>query len=217
MAFLDVVGDGPMKRAGWFGETSKAAMKKTVEALESRSSVEVVVAVHPASASYRHAEWITGSLFALVWLAVFLYSPEPFDFTFLPLELLGAGAAGALLAWAVGPWKRALTRRRTMSREVERSAKAAFFDLGVSRTRGRTGVLVFLSVFERRAILVRDAGVPKLAEFGPAERELAGALEKSDLERATKILEGLGDALARALPRAAGDVNELADDVVEAA
>ena len=39
------------------------------------------------------------------------------------------------------------------------AARAAFVDQGISRTRGRTGILVFVSLFEREVEVVADVGV----------------------------------------------------------
>jgi putative membrane protein len=42
---------------------------------------------------------------------------------------------------------------------VRQAARGAFFDHRVSRTHGRTGILLYVSVFERRVEVVPDAGI----------------------------------------------------------
>jgi putative membrane protein len=198
-------------------DAGKARIKAAVQKLEATSSAEIVVAVHPRSASHRQAEWIAGAVFASAWLLVFLYYPEPFDFTFLPLELVGAFVAGALLSFAVPPWRRLVTSRRSRELEVHRSAKSAFVDLGVSRTRARTGILVFASVFEGRALIVRDVGVPSLPKLADIEARLSSSLRKGDAGEFARSIEELREPLSLAMPRSADDTNELADEVAEAA
>lgn len=205
-----------MKPRRWFDDDIKARIKGAVQALEESTSAEVIVTVHPAGAAYRHAEVLTGALLALAWLAVFLYAPEPFDFTFLPLELALAFVVGALVASAVNPWRRLLTPRATMRREVERSAKSAFFDLGVSRSRARTGLLVFISVFERRALLLPDVGVPALPALSEVEALLEQCVRRGAVDEIAPALARMKEGLAKALPRAVDDVNELPDELVEA-
>jgi len=205
------------QRIDFFGPLAKARVQTLVSELEKASSVEVIVSVHPRSASYRDAEWLAGALFAAAWLAVFLYHPVSFDFTFLPLELAGAFLAGALLARAANPVKRLLTRRRAASREVDRAAKTAFHDLGVSRTRARTGVLVFVSMLEGRAQLVPDVGVPKLDEIAALGPRLNQAVRQRDLLKLASVLAELGPAFARVLPKAHDDRNELSDELQEGA
>jgi len=202
-------------RRDFFGAAAQTKVRVLVAELERASSAEVMVAVHPRSASYRDSEWLVGTVFAMLWLAVFLYHPQPFDFTFLPLELAVSFLAGVLLTRAVNPIKRALTSGRAALREVDRAAKTAFHDLGVSRTRGRTGVLVFVSMLEGRAQIVRDVGVPKLELFASLAPRLDRAVRRRDFAAFAALLAELGAALADALPRAAGDENELANELLE--
>ena len=81
--------------------------------------------------------------------------------------------------------------------------------------RGRTGVLVFLSLLEGMAELVYDVGVEIHVE--PEEHEaLRAALERALPEKGVAVaaaLEKLGDLLEPRLPRAEDDVNELPDEV----
>ena len=201
----------------FLGADARRELTAAVRAIEARSSVEIVVAVHPRSAAYAHVDLAVGLAAAMAWLCVFLYHPEPFDFTFLPLEMLGAFAAGALLSWALPPLKRALLRDRTIAREVERAAKTAFVDLGVTACRDRTGLLVFSTTFERRVQVVADSGVPKLAALDGLEARLARALRAGDVKAFAATLASLADAFAEALPRRHDDVNELPDEPLEAA
>jgi uncharacterized membrane protein len=55
--------------------------------VERVTSAEIVVVLRRASGHYRQADLAAGAVAALAGLCVFLYYPEPFDFTFLPLEL----------------------------------------------------------------------------------------------------------------------------------
>lgn len=186
-----------------------------IAAIEHRTSAEVVVAVHPRSAGYREAEWLLAVLFAVAWLLLFLYHPEPFEFTWLPFELAGVGLVGWVLSRGLRPLKRALVLDRTLTREVDRSAKAAFVDLGVSRTRGRTGVLVFVSLLEGQARVLCDVGVPALGPLSSWSEKLSRAARKNDVSAVVDALGEIGPALENVLPRAATDENELPDAPVQ--
>jgi putative membrane protein len=201
----------------FFDATARTRIHELVTELERGSAAELIVAVHPRSARYRESEWLAGTALALVWLAVFLYHPEPFDFTFLPLELGVSFLVGALVTRAVGPIKRALSSTRAVHAEVDRAAKTAFHDLGVSRTRARTGLLVFVSMLEGRAQIVSDVGVPKLELFATLAPRLDRAVRRRDFGAFATLLAELGPALAEALPKAHDDDNELADELVEGA
>jgi putative membrane protein len=49
-----------------------------------------------------------------------------------------------------------------VDRAVAMRAKAAFLEEEVFDTRDRTGILVFLSLFERRAVILADAGINRV-------------------------------------------------------
>lgn len=204
-------------RASFRDEAGRARIKRAVAEIEANTAAEVVVAVHPSSSSYPASAWLAGTVMAAVWLLVFLYHPDPFDFTFLPLELAGAWLLGFFLARSLAPLKRSLTRKKTREREVDRASKVAFVDLGTTRTRARSGLLVFASLLEREVRVLPDAGVPPLDGLPDIAVRLAAALRRDDVEAFARILAELGKALADRLPRGVDDENELPDAPEEAA
>ncbi|HEU4405020.1 MAG TPA: hypothetical protein VFS43_06980 [Polyangiaceae bacterium] len=201
----------------FFGAAARARVAEAVRAVELETSAELVVALRPASGHYRHTDYLVGALAALALLCVFLYHPEPFEYDFLPLELGAVFGAGALASAYFGPLRRALTSRPLREQSVRRAAREAFVDLGVSRTRARTGVLVYVSMFERRVEVVADVGVEAKALEAPS-RQAAAAVAGSFLgapsfDGFVAALRRFGPALAAALPRDDDDENELGDEV----
>ena len=198
----------------FFSADGKAAVTHAVRDAEACTAAEVVVAVRRRAATYRETEALAAFVVSVLTLAFLLFTPSPISTVTIPLRVVLAGGVGALLvAWA-SPLKRALVpsaRRRGMVRLV---ARAAFVDLGVSRTTGRTGVLVFVSAFERDVELVADVNVDaKLLE--PARAALAAAVRAWDLDAFAAGVRAIGPALSKALPRAQDDVNELPDEPVQ--
>jgi putative membrane protein len=87
-------------------------------------------------------------------------------------------------------------------------------DLGITNTRARTGVLVYVSMFERKVAIIADSGVDRAAHaksFEQAERQLAGAVNRGDLTAFTAALAALGPVLCELCPPREDDVNELPD------
>jgi putative membrane protein len=199
----------------FFDDAAKARIRTLVAEVERGSAAEIVVAVHPDSAPYREVEWLAGTAVATTWLLLFLYLPESFDFTFLPVELAICFMAGMLLVRMVGPLKRLLARSKTMEHEVDRTAKTLFHDLGITRTRGRTGILVFASMLEGRVVVLRDGGIPKIEAFDAIQSRLDAAARARDFAAFEAALATLGPELERALPRTHDDENELVDELVE--
>ena len=196
---------------------SRTATTALIAQLEARTAAEVVISVHRQSSDYRAADLTAGALLAFASLLLILFLPRPFAVESIPLDVAIAFGVGALIA-SRAPWlERWLTPRDVRRRRIHAGARAAFVDLGVARTQGRTGVLVYVSLLEHAVEVVTDVGVDPAA-LGPAWTEALAALARSmsptpDLARFQAGLTALGDVLARALPRAHDDRDELANEV----
>ncbi|MFO0547616.1 MAG: hypothetical protein U0271_04455 [Polyangiaceae bacterium] len=199
----------------FFSDESKAAIRKAVADAERATSAEIAVRVERSSGDYRRADYLGGVAVAFLVLCFWLYSSTDFEYTYFPLELLGAFFVGYGLVRGTPGLRRSLAGRRSLERSVELAAKAGFVDLGVHRTRGRTGVLVFVSAFEQVAHVVCDVGVDREAlggAFADAVKKVLRSVSLDrDVTRFTSAIRELGAALGTALPRADDDENELPD------
>ena len=140
-----------------------------------------------------------------------------------PYLLAMAGAAvmfllvRLLLAWR--PLRMALTPGGTKARRVRRQAVALFRIGAERRTRGRTGVLIYLSLAERRAEIVADAAIHcQVADevWGEAMALLIAAVRDGRAgDGLVAAVEAVGRVLAAHFPREENDVNELPDRLVE--
>lgn len=191
---------------------AKRRVAEAVTAIEQKTSAEIVVMMRPSSGRYRAADLAWGALFAFAALCVFLYHPDEFDFTWFPLEQAGAFAVGALVSAWVPPLRRLLASRAERRANVRLAARAAFVERGLSRTRGRTGVLVYLSAFERAGDVVLDVGLDE-AKLGASVAAVRAASARGRIDELLSALDALGASLARAYPREADDVDELPNEV----
>ncbi len=132
----------------------------------------------------------------------------------MPFEMLGAFIIGIALCAFIPPLRRLLTPKVNVKRHVDAAARGAFYDLGISKTHRRTGVLVFVALYEGNVVLLPDAAVPKDAvfELGKAKPALDAAVRARDLDAFFEALKAIGPGLAKTLPRKAGDENELPDE-----
>lgn len=198
-------------------EESKAALAAAVRAIESCSSAELVVAVRPRSGSHLHADLIWGFGAALATLAVLLYSRWEFVLIWFLIDPLVLGALAALAASRSPLLRRALTPRRNRRLRVETSARSIFVERRIHTTSGRTGILLYVSVLEREAAVVVDAGVEALAAteaWGKAIGEIESAVRQgADGTAVAERLRGLAALLSPVLERSAADVDELPNEV----
>jgi putative membrane protein len=196
------------------------AKRRTTDAIrdiETRSAAEIVVAVRLAAERHVATSVVFGAAVALAVLVVMLVSPRIYHVVMMPLDALLAFVLAALACHFVPALKRALTPAARKRRAAERAARRAFEELGVAKTKRRTGVLVFVALFERTAIVVADEGVPAtiLGEpWAALGSELDGAAKRLDFEAFLAAFGGLGPLVLAALPRRSDDANELSDEVV---
>ena len=88
---------------------------------------------------------------------------------------------------------------------------------GVADTRGRTGVLLYVGVSERRAVVLADLGVRRAAPAEPWARATAAidqAVARGEPASALPpLILALADLCSACLPRQDDDENELSDEV----
>lgn len=205
-----------MSEAAFFTEGAKKRVGEAVADAESHTAAEVVVVVRHSSASWREVDLAVGAAVAMAVLLLLIFHPQPVADSAIPLDVVVSFVAAAVLTASLGSVKRALLPRKRVEEQVRMAARAAFVQQGVSRTRGRTGILVFVSMLERRVELVVDVGVDaKLLEA--QGQALAASMKRGpDFEAFVAGVRALGPALSGALPRSADDVNELPDAPVMA-
>lgn len=207
-------GDLPA-RLSFLDARAKARAVEAVKAFESQTSAELVVTVKKQVRTYPEAHLLSGSVMAFGALLFLLFYPMDFDTRMMPVDLLVAFAAGYGLSRLLPPLLRLAISKTRRRESVERAAKAAFFDLGVGRTTGRTGVLVYLAVLEGMVAIVPDSGVTNEARRAAvdARAALESAFVRLDVPGFVAIIERLGASFAPTMARAEDDVNELSDDV----
>ncbi|WP_394834013.1 hypothetical protein LVJ94_46665 [Pendulispora rubella] len=205
-----------MTLASFFSDDAKARTSAAVKAVEAWTSAEIVVAARRASGHYRAADYHAGFAIMGVLVAYMLVSPTVFTFGTIALEGVCAFALGALLSAKVSAVRRWLVRKNTLADNVLRAGRAAFYELGISNTSGRNGILVFVSAFERTCVIVPDIGIQADqlgAEYRLACDRLQRATYQMDFNAFLIALEQLGPILGTAMPRREDDVNELPDEV----
>lgn len=120
---------------------------------------------------------------------------------------------------AIMPLRMMMTPRVTKARRVRRRAILLFRTAAEARTRGRTGVLLYLSLDEHRAELVADsainAKVPPEAWGDTMQHLVAAIRDGRPGEGMAQAVHEVGALLAPHFPRADDDVNELPDRLIE--
>lgn len=94
-----------------------------------------------------------------------------------------------------------------------------FTERGLYRTQDGTGILILLSAFEHRAVILGDHGIhDKVGNEGWQEHAgtIAQAIRRGEAAvGVTTVLEALAPLLSELAPRRHNDTNELANTVVD--
>jgi putative membrane protein len=196
-------------------DAARAAFKEAIEAIEQASAAEVVVALRRESSGHLLANVVVGTACAFFALAYQLYSAHRFSLPSILIDPFVIGIGVGALVELVPAAKRVLVPKARRRFAVERGAKAAFYDRGVANTRGRSGVLVYLSWLERDAVVLCDSGVPASFAAKALEARLAAAMPRGGAAVAGE-LRAAAESLAAAMPRGEDDINELPDALDDA-
>jgi putative membrane protein len=197
----------------FFTEDAKTRIVNAVRDVEAKSAAEIVVSVRARSDDYREIDLQVGLLFAMLTLAVVMYHPAELDEDLMPVETAAAFVFGMVLVNRIRALKRALVSKKKKAERTLAAARAHFVEAGISRTRDRSGILVFISELERAVCVVPDIGVDveKLEGWAALRAALEAAVLRVDPAGFADALAALGPALGKMLPRRADDVNELPD------
>jgi putative membrane protein len=202
--------------ASFFTDAARKRVTEAVVDVESRTAAEIVVVVRHRSGPWREVDLAVGAAVAFGVLLLLLFHPKPIAVEVMPLDVALSFAGGAVLCASLAPLKRALLPRKRVAEQVRAAARAAFVDQGVSRTRKRTGVLVYVSAFERCVEVVPDVGVDAKVVEAQVRALSESVAAGPDFDAFVEALRALGPALAGSLPRGEDDVNELPDAPVVA-
>ncbi len=232
-----------VKRAAcFFSDEENEKIKDAVRSAEMNTSGEIAIMVVDRSDSYREAETLGAvllsgllALLAEVLIEYSVISVASPDWTF-------AGHKGSLFfLYGISIWtyipivfllyfpakvifrrypllKLPFVGRKRIDEAVRERAVRAFYEKGLYKTRDETGVLIFISLMERKVWILGDRGINrKIPHSGWKEfaRSLSmGVREDNVCAALCSVIENLGRELAVHFPKKADDANELSDEVL---
>jgi putative membrane protein len=194
-------------------------VETAVRRAESRSTGQVVPVVVERSEPYEEVRWIAAVIGAVAATAIVeLVLPDPAVSQVLAFQL-----AGGVIGWIVGragAVERLLAGKAHQDAAVQARAGQAFFEHGLHQTRDGTGVLVFASLREHRAVVLGDRGIHE--RMGDAEWKRAvdalvdGMRRDRPGEGFEAAIDVIGARLAEHFPRGDGEQapNELPDGLI---
>lgn len=207
-----------MKAENFFTETEKEEIAKAVQGVEKKTAGEIAVMVVDSSDTYPEslllAGFLLGNLLALpishLFFAASLWHYLPLFFLFAIVLMLLLRKWPILLRHFILPVR--------LEEMVRRRALRAFYEKELYRTRDETGVLFFISLFERRVWILADKGIYQQLSQQDLQHYAAGIArgikEKDAATRLIQQIEAIGIVLARHFPIKPDDINEIPDNVI---
>jgi putative membrane protein len=197
-----------------FDQPACDSLAQCVKEIEQGTDAELVIVVRGVSGNYRHADYLFGAVVAFAGLLFLLFLPIDFHTFWVPIDVVVLFVAAAFLCSRSKGLRRRLTTKKFRRAAVRNGAAAMFYEAGIANTNAEMGVLIYLSLLERRLELIADRGVLKAVpplEWNHCLFALQEAGRNPDANNFLKALRNLGELLSKHLPPTGENPNELPD------
>lgn len=200
------------------GDEDHRAVHAALAEAERKTVGEILPVVVERSDPHPGAEWLAALSFVIVGSSALLAWMPWRD----PLAMLGAqvvlGALGFGLARWLPDFKRLFIFENRATAVAEEQAFQEFYANGLHKTEAATGVLLFVSLLERRVVILADDGIDATvdAEFwADTDDAILDGIRSGSLRDG--LIAGVrraGDLLSARFPWRQGDRNEIPDRLI---
>lgn len=196
-------------------------IKDAVTRAEKKTSGEIVPIIVRRSSTIGHVPLVLLCFFSMLYFALNVsslqskYLGNHWAWYFIDMFLvLGVTLIFSRMKWV----QRNLVSQRDREEQVQMRAELEFYESNIKNTKAATGILLFVSLLERRAVVLADTGinekVPKETWVDVCNTLVSGI-------RAGSIAKGFCDAIDKSqviltpyFPVQPDDTNELSDNLV---
>jgi putative membrane protein len=218
------------KASKFFSEEERSSISLAVTEAERKTSGEIVPVIATMSGRYDRAEDLFGLalgviLLVLSWVYVHVIKPPRGDWsTGFTLDLpalivivVGGFIVGVILASYIPVLRRLFLTRKEMREEVGRAAIQAFHNFHVRKTAHGTGIIIYISLYERMVHVLGDEAIAQKIsqEDWNSVRNLIieGIRNKKAAEGLRQAILQCGALLAGCFPIRPDDVDELSNEI----
>jgi putative membrane protein len=197
-----------------FDDAACDNLAQCVKEIEKSTDAELVIIVRARSGSYAHADYLFGFLVAFIVLIFVLFSPIEFHQIWVPIDVVLAFVAGALISSRSNFLRRLFSSKTYRLKAVRTAAAAMFYEAGIANTNAEMGVLIYLSLLERKLELIADRGVLRKVPSQEWNRELAELQHIGHLPEPKSFMNAIrefGTLLGSHVPATDENPNELPD------
>lgn len=205
----------------YLDEQGVSDIEKAIASAESQTSGEIVPMIVRRSSTVGHVAPLCVGILVILYMALNgafyrgqIMGDAPWLSVLDVVILILAGNLLSQLMWV----QRLLTSKEDRHSQVNMRAELEFFEHGLHKTDGATGVLLFVSVMEHRAVVLADKSI---AEKMPPDTWqqvvdlILGGIKKKNMGQGfSDALKKCGEILTPHFPIAPDDKNELRDHLI---
>ena len=198
------------------GKNAQDALAQAISEQEARTDAEMVTVLARQADDYRYVTVMWAALLSLLVPAVLLFLPvwlTPFEALLLQWGVL----LGLAVLFRFKPIQLRLVPRRLQQARAAGLARQAFLQQGLHRTKGATGVLIFVSEAEHYVEILADQGIAQHvpdSEWQSMVDAFIAQLKRGDVAKGfQQCVTACGDKLAAHVP-ATEQKNELPNHLV---
>ncbi len=209
----------------FLNDQDKEKIKNAVKEAEKHTSGEIVPMVVSRSYHYPVSDIIGGVIFAFPLSLIFTYFLGRWFWigNYNLWLFLGIFAVFFILFHQLTKHTHSLKRlfisEREIEEEVNEAAVTAFFREGLYRTRDETGILIFISVFERKVWVLADRGINAKVKQGQwheiVNMIIEGIKNKNHADYICRAIDETGRILRKHFPIKTDDTDELRNLIIE--
>jgi putative membrane protein len=207
-----------MKPSELIPPDARLRIELAVADAERGTAGEIVVDVVAASDAYGYVAWRLGVLLAAAVALGLPLLPSGVPLSAIFAAQLAALASGLLLG-RLPQVRHHLVSDSVQEARVAERARHAFAEHGLTRTAARTGILLLVSLLERRVVVLADEGIHRA--LGPGERwqdvvdlVLGGIRDGQAAAGIEAAVRRCGEILAAHVPPLTDNPNEIRNTVV---
>jgi len=200
-----------------FNDEFKSKLYETIADIENNSQVEIVAIFRSSSGKYRDVSLWAALAFMFAASSFFMFSPIEFDIYMIWLFTFVSFIFAYFLMEVLKPLKRVFVSKKRMKRHADLYGRAIFQKGGIRFTSEKIGVLIYLSEFERKVVIIPDRGACTLVPddyWNQFENGFSSVFKERNIAEAfINELKKTKKIFSEYILPVENDINELPDDL----
>ena len=192
-------------------------INQVIKKAESKTSGEIVPVILARSDDYLYTHYLSALLTTFISTLLVINGALPK----LPLSPTIFITIMALIGYTLPTLpliKRLLLSKKEIEEEVNQKALQTFFANNLHQTKDATGILIFISILERRVQILGDHGINKKVDqnfWDDEVNKLSQSIKNNQVvDGLCQVISILGEKLSESFPIQTDDTNELKNDLV---